>query len=368
MSRSSGAAAAVEEFVRGLVRDGTCPGAAYLVAERDRVLLQGAIGASVVEPETLPAATTTLYDLASLTKPLATALLAVRLQAEGRLRLDDRLDRHLPEWRAGDARSSVTLLDLLTHRSGLPSWDPLYAHASDVAGRIERLRSIPLAHPPLLDVTYSCLDYILIGFVLERAGGAPLDRLFRDRVAGPLGGLEILLAPPADLRRRIAATERGNEREKVLAGAAGAGYNGWRRGIIWGEVHDNNAFTLGGVAGNAGLFGTAAAVHAVAREFLPGGRGLLGAEERALFAHNFTRGLGQHRAVGFQLGSSPGSSAGDGLSPRSFGHTGFTGTSVWIDPESLRICVLLTNRVHPVFHDLDMNEVRRRFHALAASV
>ena len=368
MSHYSGAAADVEEFLRGLVRDGISPGAAYLVAERDRILIQGAIGDSVREPETLPAAATTLYDLASLTKPLGTALLAVRLQAEGRLRLDDRLDRHLPEWQAADARSSVTLLDLLTHRSGLPSWDPLYAHAADVAGRIERLRSIPLAYPPLLDVTYSCLDYILLGFVLARAGGVPLDRQFRDRVAGPLGGPEILFAPPAGLRRRIAATERGNERERVLAGAAGDGYNGWRRGIIWGEVHDNNAFTLGGVAGNAGLFGTAAAVHAVAREFLPGGRGLLGAEERALFAHNFTRGLGQHRAVGFQLASSPGSSAGEGLSPRSFGHNGFTGTSVWIDPESLRIYVLLTNRVHPVFRDLDMNDVRRRFHALAASV
>jgi len=369
MSGVESATASVEEFLRGQIRDGSFPGAVYLIAERERVLAAGALGESVREPELLAASAETLYDLASLTKPLATALLAVRLQAEGRLALDDRLERHLPEWRsAGDARSEVTLLDLLTHRSGLPAWDPLYVHSTDVAGRIDRLRTIPLAHPPLQDVTYSCLDYILLGFALARAGGSPLDRLFRDTVTAPLGGPEILFTPPMETRRRVAATELGNERERALAGPAGDGYNKWRRGIIWGEVHDNNAHTLGGVAGNAGLFGTAGALHALAREFLPGGTGLLGVEERALFEHNFTPGLGQHRAVGFQLASGPGSSAGPVLSPRSFGHTGFTGTSLWIDPDSRRIYVLLTNRVHPRFRDLDMNAVRRQFHVLAASV
>ena len=369
MSGVERAAAAVEEFLRSQIRDGAFPGAVYLIAERERVLAAGALGESVREPEILAASRETLYDLASLTKPLATALLAVRLQAGGRLALDDRLDRHLPEWRAaGDERSEVTLLDLLAHRSGLPAWDPLYLHSTEVAGRIDRLRTIPLVHPPLQDVNYSCLDYILLGFALARAGGAPLDHLFRDTVVAPLGGPEILFTPPRETRRRIAATEHGNERERALAGPAGDGYNEWRRGIIWGEVHDNNAHTLGGVAGNAGLFGTAGAVHVLATEFLPGGKGLLGAEERALFGHNFTRGQGQHRAVGFQLASSPGSSAGPALSPRSFGHTGFTGTSVWIDPDSRRVYVLLTNRVHPRFHDLDMNAVRRQFHVLAGSV
>jgi CubicO group peptidase (beta-lactamase class C family) len=359
---------AVEEFLRGRIHDGTFPGAVYLIAERDGILASGALGESVREPEVLPAAEETLYDLASLTKPLATAFVAVRLQAAGRISLGDRLDRHLPEWQAADGRRRITLLDLLTHRSGLPAWDPLYAHASSPAERVDRLLAIPLAHEPLQEVVYSCLDYILLGFALERAGSAPLDRLFREQVTEPLGRPEILFVPPPASRLRIAATERGNERERVLAGLSGGGYNGWRRGIIWGEVHDNNAHTLGGVAGNAGLFGTAEAVVALAREFLPGGQGLLGQADRALFGHNFTRGLSQHRAVGFQLGSSPGSSAGEAISPRSFGHNGFTGTSLWIDPDSGRIYVLLTNRVHPTYRDLDMNAVRRQFHALAASV
>jgi len=136
--------------------------------------------------------------------------------------------------------------------------------------------------------------------------------------------------------------------------------------MIWGEVHDNNAHTLGGVAGNAGLFGTARAVVSASRACLAGG-GLLGDEERSWFGHNFTPGLSQDRAVGFQLATTAGSSAGPALGPRSFGHTGFTGTSVWIDPDARRIVVLLTNRVHPRFRDLDMNAIRRQFHAAVAS-
>jgi CubicO group peptidase (beta-lactamase class C family) len=166
---------------------------------------------------------------------------------------------------------------------------------------------------------------------------------------------------------RIAATETGNVHERELAGPAGDGYNAWRTGVIRGEVHDNNAHTLGGIAGNAGLFGTARAVGRLASLFLPGGP-LLGEEERSLFGHNFTRGLEQDRAVGFQLATSPGSSAGSGIGARGFGHTGFTGTSLWIDPEPRRVVALLTNRVHPRFRDLDMNAVRREFHALAAAL
>jgi CubicO group peptidase (beta-lactamase class C family) len=357
--------AALGDFLEAKVRAGMFPGASWLVADAGRVVAEGALGDAVTEPERIPAGLSTLYDLASLTKPLATALVAVRLQASGRLRLDDPVAAHLPEWRPGDSRDRLTLLDLLTHRSGLPAWDPLYLHARDIAGRIIRLAAIPLAHAPLMGVTYSCPNYILAGFALERAGGAPLVTLFREQVGAPLGVADLLFSPPASLRRRIAATETGNARERDLAGAAGADYNEWRSGVIWGETHDNNAHTLGDAAGNAGLFGTARAVHQLAREFLPGGR-LLGEGERALFGHNFTPGLQQDRAVGFQLATTIGCSAGPGLGPASFGHTGFTGTSLWIDPQARRIVVLLTNRVHPRFRDQDMNALRREFHTLAA--
>ena len=366
--RPAPASPAIDEFLRAQVRDGVFPGASYLVAVDDRVVAEGAVGDAVREPETLPAAVGTIYDLASLTKPLATALIAVRLAAAGRLRLDDRLADRLDGWTISDARGSLTLLDLLTHRSGLPAWDALYAHAADRAGRVARVASLAPAHPPLLGVTYSCPNYLLLGFALEKTAGATLEGLFRDLVTTPLGGPEIVYRPARSLRPRIAATEAGNARERDLAGPAGGSYNAWRSDIIWGDVHDHNAFSLGGVAGNAGLFGSARGVATVAREFLPGGQGLLGDEERALFAHDFTAGLNQRRSVGFQLAGTPGSAAGPALSGAAFGHTGFTGTSLFVDPATRRILILLTNRVHPRYRDFDMNALRRDFHSLAAGV
>jgi len=366
--RPAPSAALLDDFLAGRIAAGTFPGASYLVADEGRVLTEGALGHAVREPEVVEATTATIYDLASLTKPLATALCAVRLAADGRLRLDDRLARHLPEWRTDDARDGLTLLDLLTHRSGLAAWDPLYLHARDAAGRLDRLRALPPVHPPLLGVTYSCPNYLLLGLLLERVGGTGLAELFNVLVRRPLGEPEVFYRPPAAMRGRIAATEQGNARERHLAGAAGAHYNAWRTGMIWGEVHDNNAHTMGGAAGNAGLFGTARGVAAVASQFLHGGSGLLSQAESALFAHDFTPGLGQSRAVGFQIARTPGSSAGISLSQDSFGHTGFTGTSLWVDPRARRIYVLLTNRVHPRFRDDDMNAVRREFHALAAGI
>lgn len=360
--------AAIGPLLADRVRDDWFPGAAWAVGDARRLIDEGAVGNATVTPRAIAATTDTLYDLASLTKPLATALLAVRLQSEGRLRLEDRVDRLLPEWRPGGDRPPLTLLDLLTHRSGLPAWLPLYAGADDVPGRIAFVAGVPPAHEPLLGVTYSCPNYLLAGFALERAGGARLDRLFETIVLQPAGTGDLHFRPDAAWRNRIAATETGNAHERSLAGPQAAGYNGWRRDLIWGEVHDHNAWTLGGVAGNAGLFGTARAVWSLARVFLRGGPGLLGDAERGLFGHDFTPGLNQARAVGFQLASTPGCSAGPSLSPGAFGHTGFTGTSLWIDPEAERIAVLLTNRVHPVHRDRDLHPIRREFNALARAL
>ena len=359
--------AAIEAWLAEQVRDGFFPGAAWAVGDARRLIAEGAAGDATVTPRRIAATPDTLYDLASLTKPLATALVAVRLHSAGRLRLQERVDQVLPEWRPTEVRMPLTLMDLLTHRSGLPAWLPLYALADDIPGRIAAIAAAP-AQPPLLGVTYSCPNYLLAGFAIERAGGAPLDRLFTTLVAGPAGVSGLGYRPDPSLRERIAATETGNEHERSLAGPQAAGYNGWRRDLIWGEVHDHNAWTLGGAAGNAGLFGTARAVWSLARVFLRGGPGFLGDEERALFGHDFTPGLSQARAVGFQLAATPGCSAGPALSPRAFGHTGFTGTSLWIDPEAERIAVLLANRVHPVYRDRDLHPLRREFNALARAL
>ncbi|MBI4169421.1 MAG: serine hydrolase [Acidobacteria bacterium] len=365
-----GSAARVSEFLRERVAAGDFPGACYLVAEGDRILAEGAFGHAVVAPEKIPATVETIWDLASLSKPLAGALIAALLRAEGALRLEDPLARHLPAWRVEDEREGITLLDLLTHRSGLPAWHPLYLHAAggDRKGRIAWLRGAAPASGPGKTVVYSDLGYILLGFALERIGGAPLDRLFDDRVARPLRLADLSYRPGPEKRRRIAATEDGNARERSLAGPEGDRYNGWRSGMIWGEVHDNNAHTLGGVSANAGLFGAARAVYLLARELIGSGTGLLGEEGRSPLRTNLTAGGGEDRSAGFQMASSPGCSAGAALSRSAFGHTGFTGTSLWIDPETRRVYVLLTNRVHPRFRDIDMNAIRRAFHEVAAAL
>jgi CubicO group peptidase (beta-lactamase class C family) len=356
------------DYLRHHVEAGDFPGAVYLVAEDGRILADGALGLAVARPERIAATPDTIYDLASLTKPLAGALLAALLEAEGRLALDDPLGRHLPDWTAEGPASRVTLLDLLTHRSGLPAWRPLYLHASDRAGCIAWLREQPLERPPGAEVVYSDPGYILLGFALERAGGASLDLLFGRRVADPLGLTDLLFRPDRALRGRTAATEAGNRKERLLAGPEGDRYNGWRTDVVWGEVHDLNARLLGGVSAHAGLFGTARAVFRVALEILGPGTGLLDSTRRALFASSLTRGMGADRPLGFRLAGDPRGAAGAGLSARSFGQDGFTGTSLFIDPDSRRIYILLTNRVHPEFREMDMNAVRRGFHEVAASL
>ncbi len=356
------------DYLESHIRIGDFPGASYLVAEETRVLAEGALGSAVLRPERIAASTGTLYDLASLTKPLAGALLTALLESDGIFGFDDPLSCHLPEWSPRDATARVTLLDLLTHRSGLPAWYPLYVHAADRPSCLAWLSRQPLERPPRSRVVYSDPGYILLGLVLERVAGARLDRLFAERVTRPLGLADLMFRPGEALRPRVAATEAGNAKERLLAGAEADHYNGWRREVAWGEPHDLNARLLEGVSAHAGLFGTARAVLAVAREFLGCGSGLLRDRTQALFGTSLTAGLGQDRSLGFLLATEPGSSAGGAISRASFGHTGFTGTSLWIDPDARRVYVLLTNRVHPEFKEIDMNAIRRGFHDLAAAI
>ena len=343
---------------------GIFPGARYRIARGREILEDGWLGAAVVEPEKIPAVEETVYDLASLTKPLVTGALAALLQARGRISLEAPLEDFLPE-ASGSWVGKASLLDLLSHRSGLPAWIPIYLSASDRAGYLRTLAALPREYRPKARVTYSCLGYILVGLALERAGGAPLDELARREIFDPLGLKETRFNPPASLRPRIAATERGNAREQELAGVAGRSFAGWRPHVLWGECHDLNAWNLGGVSGNAGLFSTAAEVHAMALEFLNLGKGLYDRATVQLLQCDQTPGLNENRCIGWQLALTPGSSAGPEMSPASIGHTGFTGTSLWIDPTEGWILILLTNRVHPAYRPDDMNAVRRGFHRAA---
>ncbi len=336
------------------------PGASWWVGRLERAASRGAVGRLAAGGE--PVLQETPFDLASLTKPLATAPLLALLEQEGTLDLEAPLDSYLPGTR-GSPLGRRTLLALATHTAGLPPWAPLYLRSRSLDGYVAEIAGRPPAVAPGRTL-YSDLGYILLGAVLERAAHKGLDELFLDRVAGPLGLARVGFATATRRFPDAAATERGNHYERALAGEAGATH-AWRADIAHGEAHDGNAHGLGGVAGHAGLFGTAAEVARIGCELLRPGP--LGLGERACARLLRVAPPSDGRTVGLVLAAW--SRAGRGVLPdEAPGHTGFTGTSLWLDPSAGGCYVLLTNRVHPRVPERDFQALRRAFHRLAGAV
>jgi CubicO group peptidase (beta-lactamase class C family) len=303
------------------------------------------------------------YDLASITKPLATAALLLLAQRDG-LDLEAPLGGLLPEL-AGSPWAAVSLVRCATHTAGFPAWAPLYAaHGASREGYLEALRHTRPLSAPGLHAVYSCLGFVALGFALERGFGSDLATLFSELVAEPLGLADELGFAPPPATPTAAGERRWLVEQSLLVerGLSGQLPPAQKDAL---PCSDGNARGLGGAAGNAGLFGTAAAVARLAAEFLPGGGGLLTAEEAESATACRTAGLEQARGLGWQLASTPGCSAGPALPAGAFGHTGFTGTSVWMDPETRAGYVLLGNRLHPGSRTPDLHPLRRRFHALA---
>lgn len=353
---------ALRAFLSDEIRSGAMPSAAWWVGDRGGVLSHGVLGHAVLIPHKEPARDDTPYDLASLTKPLATALSALALESDRRLGLDEPLDEAFPQLRASPF-AGATLRDAAAHRARLPAWMPLYAAGSS---REAYLTAIAAAPPGPADATvYSDLGYLLLGFALESAAGRSLDLVFDDRIAQPLGLNRCGFPGSGSGFSAAAATERGNAYERRLAGESTAGYP-FRTAMIRGHVHDGNAWALGGVAGHAGLFATPAAVGAIAGAILdPATIGLptfaLTAMLRPASERTGSRTFGFLRAADAE-------SVRGILPSDAIGHFGFTGTSIWIDPARPRVYVLLTNRVHPDVPGVDFTRTRRGFHERAAAL
>jgi len=353
--------AALEEadrVVEAAVRQRAFPGAVLAVGRRGGLVRLAAYGRLSYEADAPPAQASTIYDLASLTKVVVTTTAAMILVDEGRLDLEAPVRSLVPAF-CGGAKDGVRVRDLLTHSGGLLWWAPLYERLRGKRAYLERITSMALDYPPRTRSVYSDLGLILLGEALETAAGAPLDELARLRVLEPLSLESTMFRPPPELRARIAPTER----------------DPWRGRVLRGEVHDENAFALGGVAPHAGLFGTAGDLARFAQMLLGGGA----LEGRRIVSRatveQFTGRAGvpgSSRALGWdtptdaagQRSSQPGepgySSAGSLLSARSFGHTGFTGTSMWMDPDRELFVILLTNRVHPTRDNNRIQAVRAR--------
>jgi CubicO group peptidase (beta-lactamase class C family) len=348
----------VGSWLASRAESGVTPGGTWWI-EGPGVLSHGAAGRAALEPAPEPADETVRYDLASLTKPLCTALLAALLEQDGRLSLDAPV-AELVDQLDGSPYASASLLDLGSHRARLPAWRPLYLTAASLEGGLRAIASTPPVETEEAGV-YSDLGYIVLGAVLQRISGASLEHLFRERIAGPLGLSNLGFVAGASRLTAAAPTERGNAFERGLAGDEGGGFP-WRTGVIRGEVHDVNAHALGGVAGHAGLFGTVRDVATVAREILnPQVLDLRAqARERLLLPSH----PGADRTFGFVLARA--SEAARGVLPDDApGHTGFTGTSLWLDPERNAFYVLLTNRVHPRVASDPFQPERLAFHRLA---
>ncbi len=365
MSRSDPIADALDAAVAG----GVFPGAVLHVRLRGALVYHRAFGHAALTPAREPARLETIYDLASLTKPLATATALVRLVQEGRVRLEDPAQRHVEEL-AGSAIGEATLAHLLTHRAGLPAWKPLYERIAEEDRRtpgvlggpaaqrlaLTLIMAEPLSAPPGARGQYSDLGFILLGVLVERVSGSALPAYCRQALFEPMG------APLFFLGRRAAESRSAAVPDAALV--APTEDDPWRGRLLRGEVHDENAHALGGAAGHAGLFGTAAAVSAVVSHWLDGYLGrspVLPSDLVKRFTARQGGIAGSSWAMGWDTPSSP-SSSGSRFSAASFGHLGFTGTSIWVDPIKELEVVLLSNRVHPTRRNEAIKQFRPLIH------
>lgn len=297
-----------------------------------------------------PAQPTTLFDLASLTKVVAITPMAMLLYERGLLDLDAPICSIVPEFLTDIAkdpkRQNVTLRMLLAHSSGLPAYEKLFLKVKTRDELLHAAFAMPLAADPGSRTEYSDIGFIILGIALERLADEPLDHFCRREIFASLAMTSTTFNPPNQVRAEIPPTEDDKE---------------FRRRIIQGEVQDENAFVLGGVAGHAGLFSTARDLAEFAHCMLNSARPLFRPETVALFTSHGLAHAGTSRALGWDTPSSP-SQSGKYFSPNSFGHLGYTGTSLWIDPVHQFSITLLTNRTWPDCSNLAIKQVRPKFH------
>jgi CubicO group peptidase (beta-lactamase class C family) len=341
--------ASVQKLLDAAVADGAFPGCSAAVGwGEDEIWL--ATSGYLDGLQSQPVTRETIYDLASLTKVVGTTSVAMKLLDQQAYSLDDPVARWIPEFTAeadaSDPRHTVTIRHLLRHTSGLPSWRPYDKDVDSYREMITRVASTPLIRRPGEKSEYSDLGMILLGEVLARIGKKPLVELEQELVFRPLRMTQTLRNPPEALVERIAPTERVPN-----------------LGVIRGVVHDENARAAEGLTGHAGLFSTADDLAILARELLRASRGQSEwlsqrTVEQFIVAQQLPGGA--RRGLGWQ-GYTAGGSGGTLLSDTAFGHTGFTGTSLWIDPERELFLILLTNRVHPTRANAKIASVRRAF-------
>jgi CubicO group peptidase (beta-lactamase class C family) len=323
------------------------PGASVAITHAGKLVALKAVGRFTYEEISPPVTVDSIFDVASVTKVVATTSMAMILYERGLLDLDMPIAGVLPEFAGNDARRrDVTFHMLLAHSSGLPAYEKIFLRATS---RDEFLRvafSVPLKNAPGTHAEYSDIGFILLAIALERIAEESLDRFCQHELFGPIGLLHTAFNPPPAWKPVIPPT---------------ADDQVFRKRIIQGEVQDENASVLGGVAGHAGLFSTAADIATFVHVMLSGGAPVVRRETLAVFTRREPSPPGTSRALGWDAPSAP-SQSGKYFSPSSFGHLGYTGTSLWMDPERQLSVTLLTNRTWPDCSSQAIKEARPRFH------
>ena len=352
----------LDSIVESAIRNGAAPGVALAVGRYGRLLHLRGYGRIDTAANSARVTDSTMFDMASLTKVVATTTAAMILEDEGRLNLDAPVASYLPELN-DSAKAKITVRMILTHSAGFEAFAPLW---KDTRGRAEYLAKInarPLAYTPGDSVIYSDWDFVLAGLVVERITGMPLDQFVATRVWQPLGMRDTGFNPlaPGEIPPDSACTAGFRADSPLLDRIAFTEIDTVYRHIhVHGIVHDENACALGGVAGHAGLFSSARDVAIFVQMLLNGGQynGVRLIQPTTVARWTARQGAHSSRAIGWDTPSER-SSAGHYFSPRSFGHTGFTGTSIWVDPERGLFVVLLTNRVDPTRANLRNEPLRR---------
>lgn len=319
------------------------PGATLAVGRYGRLVHLKAYGRLDTAIASSPVDVNTIYDMASLTKVIATTTAAMLLEEQGQLDLDRTVASYLSEFNAPD-KAAITMRMVMTHRGGLEAFAALYKTFKGREQYLQQINLRPLKSVPGTEMVYSDWDMILTQLVIEKIAGMPLDKFVDERIFRPLGMTSTMYTPDASLKPRIAPTEIDTV----------------RGGLVWGKVHDENADAMGGVAGHAGLFSTAPDLSIFVSMLLNGGEynGVRIVKPATVARWSAPQGRGSSRALGWDT-PSQNSSAGHYFSPRSFGHTGFTGTSIWIDPARDLFVILLTNRVDPTRNTTRLFPLRR---------
>lgn len=323
------------------------PAASAAVTHKGSLVALKAFGRFTYEPDAPPVSPNSIFDLASLTKVVATTAMAMILYEQGLLDLDLPVISIVPEFASDDARrEEVTIRMLLSHSSGLPAYEKLFLRARDREQMLAAAFSVPLKADPGTWAEYSDIGFIILGLALERLAEESLDNFCQHEIFGPLGMTKTTFNPAMTWKSSIPPT---------------ADDRSFRHRVIQGEVQDENAGVMGGVAGHAGLFATAEDVATFAHALLQGGRPILRPETISVFTRRETAPPGTSRTLGWDTPSSP-SQSGKYFSVGSFGHLGYTGTSLWIDPQRQLSVALLTNRTWPDCTNQAIKQVRPRFH------